>query len=231
VNPFRCSLFALLLVGPWPLKASPGASAGVSPEALAPLKMMLGAQKNLKSLSADFTQTRTLRTLRSPLVIKGKLWFEAPGALRWELGDPPKMILIGNEHGITIIHPFKKEAEKKSPASASSFFDPQNLGMTRFAGEGSFEEFQKQMQVTFISTSGSRCHVEMLPKDPAVAKGIASMTLDFDTVTGRWLSFGIVTREGSSLLDEFSNVQINPRIPGEVFKYNLSGFTVTDDQE
>jgi len=203
-----------------------------SAEELAPLQVMLAAQRSVHSLSADFTQIRALRTLRSPLLIKGKLWFQAPNDFRWELGEPPKTILIGTHQGVIIIHPSKNQAEKRPLSSSTgSFSDSSSLGMMPLPGEGTVEEFQKKMQVLSIKTSGSRCHVEMLPRDPAAARGLASINFDFDRVTGHWLSFELVTREGSSLINEFSNVQINPKIPREIFEYDLSGFKVTDEKE
>ena len=193
---------------------------------------MFAAQSNVKSLSADFTQIRALRTLRSPLLIKGKLWFQSPNEFRWELGTPPKTILIGTQQGIIIIHPSKKQAEKRPPSSsAGSLSDSSILGMMHMPGEGNIEDFQKKMQVLSINTSGSRCHIQMLPKDPAEARGLASINFDFDQVTGHWLSFELVTRDGSSLINEFSNVRINPIIPREVFVFDLSGFKVTDEKE
>ena len=231
MNKFFHSLSLLLICGGCILSASPTQSTIVSTEELSPLKVMLAAQKNVKSLSADFTQTRALRTLRSPLLIKGKLWFQAPNEFRWELGEPPKTILIGSHRGITIIHPLKKQAEKKPPSPAGSFSDSGSLGMMRIPGEGNLEGFQKQMQVLCIKSSGSRCHVEMLPRDPAAARGLASINFDFDRVTGHWLSFELVTREGSSLLNEFSNVQVNPKLPRGLFEYDLGGFKVSDEKE
>ncbi len=48
------------------------------------------AQTNIQSWSADFTQTRTFKTLSQPLVSTGKVWVTMPGRFRWELGQPRK---------------------------------------------------------------------------------------------------------------------------------------------
>ena len=228
LHPSGIILSLLLAVGGGPLKAAPTSS--LSTTDLLPLKAMLSAQKNIKSLSADFTQTRALSTLRIPLVIKGKLWFQVPDEFRWEMGIPPKTIILGNHDGMILIRPFKKLAEKRSQSASGSFSDSASPGMMRIPGGGDFAQFQKQVQVLSIKTSGSRCHVTMLPRDPSAARGLASINLDFDTVTGRWESFELVTREGSSMLTEFSNVQVNPPIPQDLFHYDLSGFKVIDEK-
>jgi outer membrane lipoprotein-sorting protein len=225
---FLLFLGLLLIYSEVSLKASP-ATPPPSPAELAPLKAMLAAQKNVTSLSADFTQTRALRTLRSPLLIHGKLCFQAPDEFRWELGVPPKTIIIGSHDGLMMIQPFKKEAEKKQ-LSSNAFSNAGNLGMMRIPGGGNFDEFQKKVQILCIKTTGSRCHVEILPRDPSAARGLASINLDFDRVSGHWVSFELITREGSSLLNEFSNVQINPKISHDQFRYNLTGFKITDEK-
>ncbi len=226
---FAIFLGVLLMCSGVLLKASP-ATPPPSPADLAPLKALLTAQKNVTSLSADFTQTRALRTLRSPLLIHGKLCFQAPDEFRWELGEPPKTIIIGRHDGLMMIQPFKKQAEKKHRSSSNAFSDSGSLGMMRIPGGGNLDEFQKQVQILCIKTTGSRCHVEMLPRDQAAARGLRSINLDFDIASGHWVSFELITREGSSLLNEFSNVQINPKIPQDQFRYNLTGFQVTDEK-
>ena len=196
---------------------------------LSPLKTWLAAQKDVRSVSADFTQTRALRTLRSPLTSKGRLWLRAPDWFRWELGDPPKTIIIGKPDGLTIIQPGKKRAERKPLAAPGVPTDSEALGMMLFPG-GGFEEFQRQIQVLSLETSGSRCHVEMLPRDAQAGRSLSVIQWDFDTATGHWLSFKIVTRDGSSILNEFSNVVINPKIDKGLFDFDLTGFKITDEE-
>ena len=58
---------------------------------------------------------------------------------------------------------------------------------------------------------------------------LSSINLDFDTATGEWRSFEIVTKEGSSILTEFTRVELNSKLPPDLFKYDLSGFTLEDE--
>ncbi len=227
LSPFRLALFLLPVFVGGVLQA---ASSERLPD-LSPLKSWMAAQKNIRSLSADFMQTRALRTLRSPLRSQGRLWFRAPDQFRWELGDPPKTIIIGTADGITVIHPEKMRAERKplaSPGSPAGFVEA--LGMIRLPQGGSLEEFQRRIQVLAITTSGATCHLEMLPRD-ASARRLSAIKLAFDTRTGHWISFEIVTREGTSILNEFHNVKINIGIDKEIFDFDLTGYKVTDEQD
>ena len=53
------------------------------------------AQKNLRSWSADFVQTRMFKTLTQPLTATGHVDFAMPDEFRWELGKPARTIAVG----------------------------------------------------------------------------------------------------------------------------------------
>ena len=198
---------------------------------LIPLKACFEAQNDLKSISADFTQTRALKTLKSPIAVKGHFWFAAPDRFRWQLGDPPKTIIIGAKEGNMVIHPSTKHAEKSTLTTSGSFPSQKVFEMMGLSGKRTLEEFQKHMNVLSLKTSGTRCHLEMLPKDPAASRGLSSINLDFDAGSGQWIGFEIVTREGSLIRTELNNVRTNSVIPGGVFDYDLRGFTVDHEKK
>ena len=198
---------------------------------LLPLKACFEAQNDLKSISADFTQTRALKTLKSPIAVKGHFWFAAPDRFRWQLGDPPKTIIIGTDNGTVFIQPLRKHASKNSLPNPENSANRQTFQMVGLSGAGTLEEFQKHMNVLSLKTSGTRCHLEMLPKDPATSRGLSSINLDFDAGSGQWIGFEIVTREGSLIRTELNNVRTNSVIPGGVFDYDLRGFTVDHEKK
>ena len=198
---------------------------------LSPLKVCFKAQSDLKSISADFTQTRALKTLKSPIAVKGHFWFAAPDQFRWQLGDPPKTIIIGAKDASIVIHPSLKHAEKSTLSTSGSFPSQKVFEMMGLSGKRTLEEFQKHMHVLALKRSGSRCHLEMLPKDPSATRGLSSINIDFDSETGQWLDFEIVTREGSSIRTELNNVRTNSVIAREVFDYDLSGFIVGHEKK
>ena len=197
---------------------------------LAPLRQWIAKQKEVRTVSADFVQTRSLHTLRSPLTSSGRLWLMAPDWFRWELGDPPKTIIIGTPKGVTVIQPGKKLATRKPVTGPGALADSGAFEMMRLPGGGSFEEFQRQVKVLAFEASGSKCHLEMLPHDAGSTRGLSAIKLDFDRATGHWLSLEIVTREGSSIRNEFSNVRVNPKLEKQLFEYDLTGFKITDEE-
>ena len=76
----QISLFSSVL---WMLTIGLLTAAPIAKSDLTPVKKWIASQAGMKSLSADFVQTRTFRTLRDPLERQGHIWFQSPDAFRW----------------------------------------------------------------------------------------------------------------------------------------------------
>src|SRR5690348_7331180 len=64
------------------------------------------AQTNVHSWSADFLQTRTLKSLTQPLPAQeGHVWFAAPNRFHWELGHPAQTIAVRAPKELLVIYP------------------------------------------------------------------------------------------------------------------------------
>jgi outer membrane lipoprotein carrier protein len=50
--------------------------------------------QNLQSLESDFVQTKQLSYLENTIKSTGKLYFKAPGKIRWEYDSPTKYVII-----------------------------------------------------------------------------------------------------------------------------------------
>lgn len=194
---------------------------------LAPLRRWFARQDEVRTIAADFKQTRALRVLRDPVATPGRLWFAAPASLRWELGSPAKTIVVRKGGDLLLIEPAKKRAERL-PADAA---DKKLGGMMRFPLANDFADFQRQFHVLALATSGQRCHVELSPRDPKARRFLAAMKLDFNTASAHLLAFEMSLRDGSSMRNEFSNVRVNQKIERAVFDYDLTGFEVKNARD
>lgn len=216
----RALLFLLLF-------ASPLAAA----EALdfTPVKKWIARQEDFRAVTADFVQSRALRALRSPLKSEGRLWFKAPSSFRWELGKPAKTVVIRKSDFIYIIHPEKKRAERMpAGAAANQQSGAAALAMMEFPFARDFVDFQKRFETLAIDTDSARCRLTVMPRDVRARKMLNALKLEFNTTTGHLLSFEIATRDGSSLRNEFSNVEVNPKIAPAVFDFDLTGYEIVD---
>lgn len=212
--------FALLFV----MSALP-ATAGPD---LTPVKQWIASQAGMKSLSADFVQTRTFRTVKDPLERQGHVWFQIPDAFRWELGSPPTRIILGYKNEMAMIEPEKKRAQKMDPKAMGQRAGQPNLGMMEFPLVADFAEFERQFEILDLQIQGSQCSLTLLPRDPEARKVVRGIQLDFDTTNNQLQAFEITFRDGSSLRNVFSQIQINGQIDPHVFGYDLTGYEVRD---
>lgn len=192
-----------------------GAQGAPSEQELAPLKKMIGQGKEIRSLSAEIVETRCLKTLSRPLTSKGSIWYVSPSSFRWENGAAEQSILIGNDRGLFLIK--KKEGNvscKRLDGNTPAPMTP--LGIPGLF-PGDYDALLRTFRVESITVSGKHCHAEMTPRGDGALRGISALHVDFDTDNGRWTSLRIITRDGSSILQEFRNVRINPPIPAELF--------------
>ncbi len=195
----------------------------------APVKKWIARQEDFRAVTADFTQTRSLRALKSPLASEGRLWFKAPSSFRWEVGTPAKTIVLRQGDTIFVIQPAKKRAERSAADAKADKPSPlQAMGMMSFPFARDFADFQRQFETLSITTEGPRCHLEVLPRDAQARKFLSALKLDFDTTTGHLLGFEMATRDGSALHNEFTNVQVNPKIPASVFDFDFTGYEIVD---
>ena len=216
--PFLCAVLLPL----------PGIFAAESAPNLAPIKQWIERQNAFRSVSADFVQTRSLRTLKNPLQSPGHLWFVAPNTFRWELGKPAKTIVIRKGDTMWIVTPAKRRAERQNVKAAGGKGGMQSLAMLSFPLADSFADFQRKFEVLSLSVEGTRCRCELLPRDSSSRRMMRAMTLTFDTRTAHVISLGFVARDGSSLENRFSNIQVNPPIDRDRFDIDLEGYEVVE---
>lgn len=215
----RWPIFLFLLV--------PSVFAAESPD-LAPVKKWIARQDEFRNVQADFTQTRSLRALRSPVATPGRITFDAPNSLRWELGEPPKTIVVRSGEKYLLIQPAKKKAQRLSAGNVGQEGGARGFAMMEFPLARDFAEFQRKFEVLAVRVAEGRCHLEILPRDAQARKFLSALKIVFDTKTGYLQSFEMVTRDGSSMRNEFTNVRVNQKIDRRVFDYDLTGYEVKD---
>lgn len=218
MKPTRCFLLLGSLLLSIPLHGAAESPTGDNPAAVpAPLKRMIEQGKKIRSLSADITETRQLRTLSRPLVSKGRLWFVSPSSFRWENGLSGETVLIGNAGEMFLIRRGKEEARSCTRVGGDTTPAQWPLGIPGLF-PWDHDALLRSFRVKSIAVRSGVCHAEMTPLGGGPLRGVSSLHLDFNEEDGRWIRLRIIIREGSSLLEEFSNVRINPVIPEHLFR-------------
>lgn len=193
---------------------------------LTPVEKWISRQAKVKSLAAEFKQSRVLKTVKKPLESTGRFWFAAPNSIRWQSGDPPKIIAaVKNGGDLTVLHVDKHEAEVFSRQQLNEKADGQGIAFLDSGFPKSFEEFQKRFQVTDVEKVGAYFKVQ------AKLAGTGNPILrkvEFYIQDGTWMLGGLHFhfRDGSRVETTFTRVMENQGMPDSQFTLDLTGCTV-----
>jgi outer membrane lipoprotein-sorting protein len=189
------------------------------------LRDWISKQSDLRSLRAEFEQTRRLPALRLPLKRTGTVWLDSQSRFRWQVGDPAELIAIGSPDRILLVDPKKKRARILSNGVAAG---PLRFDMIRLPFAKSYEEFEKAFEVLELRENGPRVDVSMKPKDPSLAAGVKSIRVVFKKSDGMVELLELDLRDGGQITTVMKAVESNPVLAPEIFDFDLAGFAIDD---
>jgi len=170
----------------------------------------LAAQTNIQSWSADFVQTRSLKSLTQPLTEKGHVWFAAPNQFRWELGNPVKTIALKGTNEMLVIYPRLKRVERfpLSGEQAGTWKDA--LALLEAGFPRSAAELQAQYNILEQVVQGLRVRLVLEPKSAAARRMMPQIEIEFDTKDLSLRATELQFADGSTLRNDFTNAILNP---------------------
>jgi outer membrane lipoprotein-sorting protein len=210
--------------------AAGGIAAGLlALDASAVLDAWFAAQKDLHSFSAEFMQTRSLKTLTQPLTTAGRLWFEAPVDFRWELGQPARTIALRHGAGLDVIYPALKRAEHYSLGAAAprEWRDAMSLLSAGFPRNR--EEFEAQFRVDSLAQSNGLWRLSLEPKSKFARQMMPALRIGLATNNFSLAFTEMVFVDGSSMRSDFTNAVMNPALDTNLFQWRPpADFKVTE---
>jgi outer membrane lipoprotein-sorting protein len=187
------------------------------------------AQKNLHTWSADFTQTRALKTLTQPLTAKGHITFAMPNDFRWELGQPARTIALRHGDEMFVIYPRLKRAERY-PIGASApteWRDTMSLLQAGFPRDQ--KAFDAQFQILSLQETNGVWQMALQPKSQFARRMMPELCIGLTTNDLSLASTELLFVDGSRMRNDFTNSVINPTLDEKLFEWNPpADFKVTD---
>lgn len=177
----------------------------------------LAAQTNVNSWSADFTQTRSLKSLEHPLTASGHVWFQAPNRFRWELGRPAQTIAVRAPEEMLVIYPRLKRVERfpLTPGEAGPWRDALALLEAGFPRDKN--QLQAQYNLLSQSVHDQTADLALQPRSAAARKMMPQIRIEFDTLNAALRSTELQFADGSRLRNDFTNAVLNPAIDPGLF--------------
>lgn len=187
-------------------------------EALSPAVVSwLEAQSKIHTWTADFTQTRKLKSLTQPLTAHGKVWFAEPNKFRWELGNPPQTIAVRAPQELIILYPHLKRAERFSLAGQQTGQWRDALSLLEAGFPRSREAMEAQYNVLSQQIEGNIGRLVLQPKSAAARRMMPQIEVDFDTKENLLRGTELQFADGSTMRNDFSNIVTNPQIDMQKF--------------
>jgi len=185
------------------------------------LTAWLAAQTNINSWSADFVQTRSLKSLTQPLIATGKVWFAAPNRFRWELGNPAQTIAVRAANELLVIYPRLKRVERfpLSGEAAGGWKDA--LALLEAGFPRSAAELQAQYDIVEQHVDKPVGRVVLQPKSASARRMMPQIQIEFDLTDFSLRSTTLQFADGSTLRNDFSAAVMNPPIDPKMFSPEL----------
>jgi outer membrane lipoprotein-sorting protein len=181
----------------------------------------LAGQTNIKTWSADVTQTRSLKTLTQPLIAHGRVWFAAPNRFRWEIGTPPQTIAVRQPEEMLVIYPRLKRAERYPLTGQQAGPWKDTLALLEAGFPRSQAELETRFRLVSQSIADTVCEVVLQPRSSAARRMMPEMKIAFRTNDLALQATELEFADGSRMRTEFGNTRLNPELEPDLFTPKL----------
>jgi outer membrane lipoprotein-sorting protein len=184
------------------------------------LDSWFAAQKNVRTWSTDFVQTRALKTLTQPLVAKGHISFSAPNDFRWELGQPAQTIALRHDDEMFVIYPRLKRAERYplGAGTPTEWRDTMSLLQAGFPRDR--KEFDSQFEILSLTQTNDAWQLSLQPKSVFARRMMPELRIGLATNDFSLASTELIFVDGSRMRNDFTNAMLNPPLDENLFKWS-----------
>ena len=182
-------------------------------------------QQNVRSLSADFTQTTVNPLFKEPMSSKGRFYMRKPDSVLWEYTFPEAMQFAIDKDEYTGYFPGRKKAERRDVHRWSEqIFRCFEVGQVS-------AELRKFYGIRLEDQGSNMNGTYLLVLDPTrrrVRKRVEEVRFWVDATTCLPAKVVYVNKEGATRTIVFHNVLLNPDLSASLFSVRIpSDVTVT----
>jgi outer membrane lipoprotein-sorting protein len=179
------------------------------------LSAWITRQAEVSTWSADFTQTRALKSLAQPLTATGHVWFAEPNRFRWELGKPPQNVVIRGANKMTVVYPQLKRAERYSLDQPGPWRD--TLALLDAGFPQSEVEMRTRFDVKKMTMADGVAEFAFVPTSAGARRMMPQMKIAFATNDFTLRATELTFADGSRMRNQFTNAEVNVTIEESQF--------------
>ena len=166
--------------------------------------------KNIKTLQADFIQTKKMDFLSKDLISSGKIAMQTPNLLSWRYSKPYLYNVVFKNNKIYIDNQGKKSAVD----AKSKYFEKINKLIVGSATGNLFND--PEFNVSYLK-SGGYTIARFVPKSAQLSKYIKTVELYFAKDQSTVSKVNLTEASGDSSQIVFKNTQVNAKLPAAAF--------------
>jgi len=173
-------------------------------------------EKNLKTFTAKFSQTKKTSLLREPLHSEGIIYFDSSGKMLLKVISPSPLITLLKDGMLLTYYPDVSKTEERYLGRTDTI-------LKKYFGIGqSIEELRKQYTIQLVSKTHSESyHLKLIPKMKPIKKYINS--IEVEVSPKHWLPNHIHFKEtkGDYTSLKLDFISINEPLPRGIFQVDF----------
>jgi outer membrane lipoprotein-sorting protein len=181
------------------------------------LDSWFAAQQAVRTWSADLTQTRSLKTLREPLVSAGRIWYAAPQRFRWQLGDPPQTLALRQTNEMLVIYPRLQRAERYVLSATGREPWRDALALLDAGFPSSRRDFDARFKLLTLEVAEGVATLRLEPRSTTARRFLTEIRLLLQTNDFSMVANEVRFADGSILRNDFTNAVLNASFEADVF--------------
>jgi outer membrane lipoprotein carrier protein len=178
-------------------------------------------QTNIQTWSADFVQTRSLKSLTQALISTGQVWFAAPNRFRWELGNPPQTIAVRQPEQMLVIYPKLKRVEKY-PLNGATGPWRDALALLEAGFPRNRAEMESRFNIQSTQIKADVCELTLQPKSSAARRMMSQIKIAFGTNDFLLRATELQFADGSTMRNDFKNPKLNEKSDESLFSPSIA---------
>lgn len=170
------------------------------------------AAQSMTSMRCDFTQTKSLKLMRSNVVSRGVMYYSRPNKLRWEYTSPYRYTFLLN--GQTVVLKDTKGTSRIDANQSKMMKEITRIMMSSVVG--TCVNDSRDFKVV-LSGSGNSWRAVMTPRRNPMKQMFQTITVGFDMQRQVVTSVRMVEKNGDTTTIQLNNVKTNTPIDAKVF--------------
>lgn len=162
------------------------------------------AQEQVGDIVVNFHQIRTVPALKQPVHADGRFWRFSDGAFRWEVGQPPAIILVHDSQE------FRVRESNNGPWTLLDEKDGRYRMWSQFLSGKDMEpeKLSRNFSVKITGNTPDLVTVTMMPRPLVVRRYLKQIDLQIAPDNKRLRQLRVIQGDGSTVLMQFAEPKV-----------------------